>query len=877
MSMQYDFVRFNNLNLDLGQGSIEGTSGVFSCKTSLDGSEAPGENWVKVQGIFKGTAVECFIKMPERTLKFFDIQIDSSPIQVAHKINDFIVDCMPGRSGEEKNLIKFLMHHGLSVELVKLNSKEAAKRLFGKDVDKGNLTAIRSTYQKLLSENQLPEHRLNKKIIEGLYKDVLMKCLPIDRTTYSRISLQTTPEGLNILNLMGVSLGPAKFKKELEETDSKELWKKIDVMIDSVPETGYFFIGKEKQTTLGITDSSTPKEISQKMNDFIIESDLTLSREQKEIEKCHLHLGLNASLVKKDPLKEGVKLFGLDLKLENLDLIKDKYKLILASLKPGDEISKQIVDNLYKEMLTESLGLNNTSYSSLNLQMLNGRHVIQDFLGNERDAIVFKSHLSSTDDGALWKKIHVTVDSIPQEGFIQLPLKTQQMLQIIDENDPKKIARSINDFFMRTAQCSSEEKELYTSLMKLGISKNEYEAGPTIVGSKLCKEKYNSRKIKILNKRIAYFRDLEKLTPENASFKKIIDFIDPKKLSAPDNPFVGLFLHRTSANNLICDAAVDSLAGKLKTLELDEIYGLDIEKIKAELKQKNLYLQEIYRSEDSSENISHFVNNLIQFCGLEDPLKIGKSGNFEVAPAIEIINILQTEDFLEMTKKDKDELIESLMMKSNIRGSAKDAVRRIKEGNPVFISTGFSTKESGHHIELIFYKNNFVICNRGLRGAEYNIYEKFEYDPKKMDEKFLDYLDLIHHKFEPESQVTYQSMSIYEVFPKVLDAKKIKSSVVSPQVISSKDQKTCNCTKASIFAAVKMELYLKKLEETGLHREAASYSKVVGNKLSYLLRKKSIEKVEELIVKGAVPIKDLAEVQRLVNEAKRKLPKKLSL
>jgi hypothetical protein len=106
---------------------------------------------------------------------------------------------------------------------------------------------------------------------------------------------------------------------------------------------------------------------------------------------------------------------------------------------------------------------------------------------------------------------------------------------------------------------------------------------------------------------------------------------------------------------------------------------------------------------------------LIQFSGLEDVDKLGINGNASFVPSLEIMKILQETDFLEISKEDKDELIESLSFKLNPENSSEKTVERIQEEKPVFISTGFYTKDVGHYIELIFLNKTIVNCNRGFR------------------------------------------------------------------------------------------------------------------------------------------------------------------
>jgi len=213
-------------------------------------------------------------------------------------------------------------------------------------------------------------------------------------------------------------------------------------------------------------------------------------------------------------------------------------------------------------------------------------------------------------------------------------------------------------------------------------------------------------------------------------------------------------------------------------------------------------------------------------------------------------------------------------------------IEKIKAGELVVIPIGFSSSPMSHAAALVFYKDEFIICNRGARlTSQVSNIERYRYDKDLLNEDIIRYLTLSY--FKPVSESTaleHQHLYLYTVLPKILNGVQKKSSFTraygpvtatfyeKPSDFAVKNQSIGNCWKASPFTAFKVFIFLKRQEEGFPEEEAARLAKFAGNELSVLLTEQMISRVEELL--PSLTSEEKVQVTSFLELAKVKLERK---
>jgi hypothetical protein len=279
--------------------------------------------------------------------------------------------------------------------------------------------------------------------------------------------------------------------------------------------------------------------------------------------------------------------------------------------------------------------------------------------------------------------------------------------------------------------------------------------------------------------------------------------------------------------------------------------------------QENFFgaMQMLFSIEEHSELIND-VYNLCNFCGV-----FGKFREFNINGGFQEVSykkIMDTIPDLSLTMhEEKSHYQEALQAVSTLDLFEFKTIQSVYEGKPVIIPAGYTDGKRGHHIDILFYKDYFFICDRGAKAPQ-SIIESYQYDLRLLNSSLFQYLILnalkeIHPSTCKEHVITY----LYTVLPKILIANKIEEK--EPH-LNFKEQKYNNCTKASSITAFKVFIYLKRLEMGYSQREAAWLSKLAGDELSIKLRQETIHKVEKAMPE--LSLTDRKELEVLLDKAK---------
>jgi hypothetical protein len=278
-------------------------------------------------------------------------------------------------------------------------------------------------------------------------------------------------------------------------------------------------------------------------------------------------------------------------------------------------------------------------------------------------------------------------------------------------------------------------------------------------------------------------------------------------------------------------------------------------------------MQMLFSIEEHSELIND-VYNLCNFCGV-----FGKFRQFNINGGFQEVSykkILDTIPDLSLTiHEEKSHYEEALQAASTLDLFEPKTIESIYEGKPVIIPAGYTDGKRGHHIDILFYKDYFFICDRGAKAPQ-SIIQSYQYDLRLLNSSLFQYLILnalkeIHPSTCKEHVITY----LYTVLPKILRANKIEEK--KPH-LNFKEQKYNNCTKASAITAFKVFIYLKRLEMGYSEREAAWLSKLAGDELSIKLREETIHKVEKAMPE--LSLTDRKELGVLLDKAKDNIKRK---
>ncbi len=260
------------------------------------------------------------------------------------------------------------------------------------------------------------------------------------------------------------------------------------------------------------------------------------------------------------------------------------------------------------------------------------------------------------------------------------------------------------------------------------------------------------------------------------------------------------------------------------------------------------------------------LESLAAFSGLK-----GSIGNFELEgnsrtlSYLEIINALIC--YLGIDDLEKKGLIEAFRDAAHLNIVGDETIEKIKRGEFVTVPLGFRDQDGGHHVDLVFYKDRFVICNRGCRITRASkAIECYNYDLSKINSKLIQYL--VTQAFTVKKQGTgrlHQHSYLYLILPRILNAKRVNLA------LTVKNQKVGNCTKASQLTAFKVWVYLKELEKGVAEKIALATTKKIGKEVSVLLRRRAIQAVEILLEHSKFRF-SRGEVLALINEAKKKIP-----
>lgn len=162
-------------------------------------------------------------------------------------------------------------------------------------------------------------------------------------------------------------------------------------------------------------------------------------------------------------------------------------------------------------------------------------------------------------------------------------------------------------------------------------------------------------------------------------------------------------------------------------------------------------------------------------------------------------------------------------------------VDKIKSGQLVVLPLGYSSKDSGHSICVIFYQGKMMICNRGARNSQEEaslVY--FQINPYKMNLTLLKNLEKLN-KFKAPTTATgiiHQSLAFYKALPIALDATPIEF----PHDLLGKSQKFGTCAYTSAKKAVFAALFMMQSDKENVQVLAKTQKRA----LSVILRSRAI-------------------------------------
>lgn len=266
------------------------------------------------------------------------------------------------------------------------------------------------------------------------------------------------------------------------------------------------------------------------------------------------------------------------------------------------------------------------------------------------------------------------------------------------------------------------------------------------------------------------------------------------------------------------------------------------------------------------------IRNFLSFNGLnpdEEGLDSSYRGVFEHASYTELADALM--HCKKISSEDKTEFSEALRASTDFRNINTKTVDKIKRGEFITIPVGFRDPTGGHAVTIAFYKDEFVICNRGARTSGTPIVQRFRYDPSKMNIDVLKNLiiqSILIQNPSKEAGETHQQLQFDIVLPKILEATKVEETGFK---VPFKDQTIGNCSKASPMIAIKMGIYLKELEKGKSPREAAWIAKEAGDELSFQLRQRSIHQARSLLDNPHISKKEKDILQSSIVKAEQKL------
>ena len=299
--------------------------------------------------------------------------------------------------------------------------------------------------------------------------------------------------------------------------------------------------------------------------------------------------------------------------------------------------------------------------------------------------------------------------------------------------------------------------------------------------------------------------------------------------------------------------------------------------------QLNTY--ESLKYETYSPSLLDHFKNLSGFCGIKGVFR-GENleGHFFEISHNEMTKTI--ESLSSITSTDHIECKEAFEAASKCDIFYDKTIRKIKEGKFVIIPLGFSTPMRGHTVDLVFYRDEFIICNRGARILkEASSIERYRYRKEFLNEDVIRYLFLnFFTKISESTALEHQHLYLYTILPKILNGVKKKSSFTTthggltvtfhekPSDFAVKDQSIGNCWKASPFTAFKLFIFLKRQEEGFPEKEAARLAKFAGNELSILMRAEMISRVEGIFPE--LTTEEQVQVSPLLAEATSKLERK---
>lgn len=163
--------------------------------------------------------------------------------------------------------------------------------------------------------------------------------------------------------------------------------------------------------------------------------------------------------------------------------------------------------------------------------------------------------------------------------------------------------------------------------------------------------------------------------------------------------------------------------------------------------------------------------------------------------------------------------------------------KKIENNELVILPLGFHSLESGHGAALVIYKDKMMICNRGAKGENEEIFEAFEINHKKINIVMLANIIFLHYQTLKTAAIgqNYQSMYLYQAIPTFLQAERIEL----PHEMNAKSQKVGNCSIASAKAAFQAAVFLLN----GQDKDAAILAKKQKKIFSHQLRASSLQAV----------------------------------
>lgn len=166
----------------------------------------------------------------------------------------------------------------------------------------------------------------------------------------------------------------------------------------------------------------------------------------------------------------------------------------------------------------------------------------------------------------------------------------------------------------------------------------------------------------------------------------------------------------------------------------------------------------------------------------------------------------------------------------------QSTLNKILGGELVILSVGYQGAPSGHAVDLVFYKDRMMICNKGDRPRGAKPLILYKYDPTRWNSYILQNLERLA-RVPTNNGALHQQAYLYAALPLALDAEEIPL----PEAMMCKDQKIGNCTVASAKLAFKAAAFLMQ----GADTEAAVKAHYQKGLFSLLLRETALSAVQE--------------------------------